>query len=86
MAVYNNLIGAFSFMYKTLIESEKPERILIDWEDQGYAFLGSTEIENSEFFFIKFSKNPRKVVQKFVLRSLIESSKQIRSLIKSYFE
>lgn len=86
MAVYNNLIGAFSYMYKTMAETEKPERILIDWEDKGYAFLGITEIEDHQFFYIKYTNNPRKVVQKFVLRALINSSKQIRSLIKSYFD
>ena len=32
-------------------KNEHPERILIDWEDRGYALLGSTEIENFEFFF-----------------------------------
>ncbi|NVM30584.1 MAG: 50S ribosome-binding GTPase [Candidatus Helarchaeota archaeon] len=86
MNVYNYLIGAFSYMYKSLAQTDKPERILIDWEDKGHSFLDSTEIDNLEFFFIKYTSNPRKVVQKFVLRSLIQSSKQIRNIIKSYFD
>lgn len=86
MSVYKYLIGAFAFMYRAMQKTDKPERILIDWEDKGYAFLEATEIEDFEFFFIKYSKNPRQVVQKFVLRSLINSSKHIRSIIKSYFE
>ncbi len=85
-AVYNYLIGAFSYMYRVMSESDKPERILIDWEDKGYAFLGSTQIEEFEFFFIKYSSNPRKIVQKFVLRSLIKSSKQVRAVVKSFFD
>jgi len=85
MIVYDNLIGAFSLMYKTLQKSEKPERIIIDWEDEGNAFLDSTEIDNFEFFYIRYTSNPRKVVQKFVLRSLIQSSKQIKDIIKNYF-
>ncbi|MHA1321870.1 MAG: ADP-ribosylation factor-like protein [Candidatus Helarchaeota archaeon] len=86
MIVYNNLIGAFTYMYKTLTDVEKPERILIDWEDKGHAFLGSSIIDGLELFYVKYTNNPRQVVQKFVLRSLINSSKQIKGIVKSYFE
>ncbi len=72
-------------MYRTLQKEEKPERIFIDWEDKGYAYLENTSIDKFEIFFISFSCNPRKIVQKFVLRSLIKSSKQISDIIKSYF-
>ena len=83
--IYTHLISAFTYMYRTVQKEEKPERIFIDWEDKGYAYLENTQIDKFEFFFISFSRNPRKIVQKFVLRSLINSSNQIKDIVKSYF-
>lgn len=85
MFIYDYLIGPISYMYKNLQSGEKPERILFDWKNKGYAFLDSTKIGDFEFFFIKYSKNPRKIVQKFVLRSMLRSSEQIKGIIKAYF-
>lgn len=85
MNVYNYLMGAVSFMYKKLEKNKLPERILIDWEAKGYSVLDSIEIEDNKFYYIKFTRNPRKIVQKFVLRSLIKSSTVIKEILKSYF-
>ncbi|MBD3227019.1 MAG: hypothetical protein GF329_02440 [Candidatus Lokiarchaeota archaeon] len=62
-----------------------PDRMILDWNDTGYALMESIMIDNKLYYYIKYATGTEKIVRKFVLRSILKSSEIIRDIIREYF-
>ncbi|MHA1695052.1 MAG: ADP-ribosylation factor-like protein [Candidatus Helarchaeota archaeon] len=83
-SIYSYL--ALSFI--DIIESNDeaaPNRMILDWNEKGYALMESVSLNNKPYYFIKYSKSSEKIIRKFVLRSILTSSEAVTNIIKNYF-
>ncbi|MHA1270915.1 MAG: ADP-ribosylation factor-like protein [Candidatus Helarchaeota archaeon] len=62
-----------------------PNRMILDWDDKGYALIEMVNIDEKKYFYIKYSTGTEKIIRKFVLRSILTSSETLVDIIKGYF-
>jgi hypothetical protein len=82
--VYGYLTSSFMDITKSG-DKASPNRMILDWDDQGYALMEEITINNKEYYYIKYSTTTEKIVRKFVLRSILNSSESVRELVKEFF-
>lgn len=82
--IYSYLTSSFMDITKSGDEAS-PNRMILDWDDQGYALMEEITINSNPYYYIKYSTTTEKIVRKFVLRSILNSSESVRELVTEFF-
>ena len=82
--IYGYLALSFIDFYDSGDEAV-PNRMILDWDNKGYALIEHIIIDGKPYYYIKYSSSTEKIIRKFALKSFLVSSEEISKIIKQYF-
>jgi len=82
--IYGYLALSFIDFYDSGDEAV-PNRMILDWDNKGYALIEHIIIDGKPYYYIKYSSSTEKIIRKFALKSFLVSSEEISKIIKEYF-